>query len=55
MKYKRSVSVFCKKCLKWYDEDKCEFENIEEDVQGKDVLIFTCPEGHEHQRSHRMG
>ena len=35
------IKVLCKKCG-WVDESTVEFVNIEEDMQGRDVLTFVC-------------
>lgn len=55
MTYKRPIKVYCQECKEWHNEKDTKFENIEEDIQGHDVLTFTCPKGHEGQRSKRIG
>lgn len=40
------VVVNCGGCGIDYREQDVHFENIEEDIQGYDVLTFTCPKGH---------
>lgn len=37
------------------DEEEIEFENIEEDFQGADVLTFICPRCGESHKSRRYG
>jgi len=37
------IEVRCPNCRKDHDERKVEFLNIEEDIQGRDVLMFVCP------------
>ena len=37
------------------DEQDVEFENIEEDFEGRDVLTFKCPECGETHKSLRFG
>jgi len=36
-------------------ERDVEFENIEEDFQGRDLLTFKCPECGETHQSYRIG
>ena len=52
---KKKISVHCKKCPQWIDEEKVEFISIEEDIQGHDVLTFRCPDCHTVQKSKRFG
>ena len=40
--YRKKFQVHCNECG-WTDEDKTKFVNIEEDIQGADVLTFECP------------
>jgi len=51
--YKKTIRVRCSECG-WIDEDKTEFVNIEEDIQGADVLTFICPCGKKN-KSRRYG
>ena len=37
------------------DEQDVKFENIEEDMQGRDILTFKCPECGEIHKSLRFG
>lgn len=37
------------------DERTVKVEDIEEDIQGRDVLTFTCPRCGEVHRSYRLG
>ena len=39
----------------WCPEEDVQFENIEEDMQGRDILTFTCPECGEQHKSLRVG
>jgi len=36
-------------------ETDVEFLNIEEDIQGRDVLTFTCPKCKKTHKSYRLG
>lgn len=51
----RPIKVKCKECDEWKDEDKTEFVDIEEDLQGRDILTFICPDCKTKQRSLRLG
>ena len=42
MRYKNKIKVFCKECKEWYYEEEVEYRNIEEDMQGADILTFKC-------------
>jgi len=53
-KFERKVQVRCSKCDAWIEEELVEFRNIEEDMQGKDILTFKCPECKTVQKSHRV-
>jgi len=37
------------------DEDTVEFVNIEEDMQGRDLLTFVCPECGKEHTAYRLG
>jgi hypothetical protein len=50
---RRPVYVRCFKCGD-LDERDVEFLNIEEDIQGKDVMTFKCPECKKQRKSHRF-
>jgi hypothetical protein len=54
-KYKKKINVNCTKCRKWVDEDLTTFVNIEEDIQGADILTFICPYCRTEQKSRRFG
>lgn len=41
--YVKKIKVYCIFCKAYFDEKKVEFLNIEEDIQGRDVLTFRCP------------
>ncbi len=51
----KEIRVYCKKCKKWIDESTAEHLNIEEDIQGRDLLTFKCPECATEQKSFRVG
>jgi len=34
--------VYCEHCSYWHFTDDVEFLNIEEDIQGRDVMHFEC-------------
>jgi len=53
--YKRTIFVRCSTCKEDFDEQKVEFLNIEEDIQGRDIMTFKCPKCQTKQRSHRFG
>jgi hypothetical protein len=55
MEYERTIKVYCTVCREWIDEKDVLFEDIHEGVQREDILTFTCPEGHKHQVSRRIG
>jgi len=46
------VRLYCTYAL--VEESEVEFENIEEDMQGRDVLTFKCPECGKSHTSHRL-
>lgn len=50
----RKIYVSCSNCGK-IDEKKVKFINIEEDIQGRDVLTFECPTCKTTQKSMRFG
>ena len=37
------------------DEDSVKFEDIAEDMEGRDILTFTCPKCRELHQSFRLG
>jgi SPX domain protein involved in polyphosphate accumulation len=37
----------------WVDEQDTEFVNIEEDIQGADILTFICPHCKQQRKSRR--
>jgi hypothetical protein len=53
-KYKKKIKVNCQTCRKWVDEELTTFVNIEEDIQGADVLTFICPYCRQEQKSKRF-
>lgn len=50
----RRVEVYCARCCQWSDEHDVQFENVEEDFQGRDLVEFICPHCHTHQKSVRI-
>ena len=49
------IQVFCGPCQTYFDETKVEFIDIEEDIQGHDVMTFKCPVCKKERRSKRLG
>ena len=50
MTWEREVKVMLPCTGDWHLESEVESTNIEEDMEGRDVLTFKCPEcGREHQ------
>ena len=39
---KIKFKVYCEWCHDWHRTDEVEFLNIEEDIQGRDVMHFEC-------------
>ncbi len=54
-KHEKTIKVNCAKCHKWIDEKKTKFIDIEEDIQGADILTFECPLCKTEQKSKRFG
>ncbi len=38
-----SMYVKCLKCGEYHSTKEVEFLNIEEDIQGRDLMTFMCP------------
>ena len=53
--WRPAIKVMCGKCKDWIPEDETEFLDIEEDIQGADVLTFKCPHCKTTQKSRRYG
>jgi hypothetical protein len=51
----RPVKVILECTKEWIDESAVEFLNIEEDMEGKDLLTFKCPVCKQEHKSHRIG
>jgi len=51
--YKKKIQVRCSYCEIWINEDKTEFVNIEEGMQGEDILTFICPDCGQTSKSRR--
>jgi predicted RNA-binding Zn-ribbon protein involved in translation (DUF1610 family) len=51
----QKVRVRCGPCNEWIDEQETEFINIEEDIQGADMLTFKCPICGNVSKSRRYG
>ena len=47
----RRYFVICLGCGEKHETDAVEFLNVEEDIQGRDVMEFKCPETDTIQRS----
>lgn len=43
--------VVCKHCRQDFHTDSVEFLNIEEDIQGRDLMTFKCPTCHREEKS----
>lgn len=41
------MKVYCQYCQEYHSTDEVEFVNIEEDIYGRDVMTFICPETQE--------
>mgnify|MGYP003132491330 CR=1 FL=1 len=50
----KPIKVSCNDCKRSTDESTVEFVNIEEDIQGRDVLTFVCPYCNTTQKSYRV-
>ena len=50
----KTIKVMCNDCKQSTDESKVEFVNIEEDIQGRDILTFVCPYCNTTQKSFRI-
>ena len=55
MEFRKEVMVYCEDCGDWYLEKEVKFVNIEEDMQGVDVLTFVCSGCEGEQKSRRYG
>jgi predicted RNA-binding Zn-ribbon protein involved in translation (DUF1610 family) len=53
--YVPEIRVYLTCSQDWVPESTVTFENIEEDIQGRDVLTFRCPQCGESHRSLRRG
>lgn len=53
--YERPIQVYCNTCKKWIDEKETKFINIEEGIQGEDILTFKCPVCSSVSSSKRLG
>lgn len=54
--FEPEVLIFCKKCDRWIPERVSpDILNIEEDIQGRDLLSFICPYCNTVQKSYRKG
>ena len=54
-KYRKRIQVFCSHCKMWINEEDVKFINIEEDIQGADILTFVCPDCGQTSKSRRYG
>jgi len=53
--YGREIVVILTCSKERVPESTVEFENIEEDMTGRDILTFKCPQCGESHRSLRLG
>lgn len=53
--YHKKIQLMLTCTGEWVDESDVEFENIEEDNQGRDILTFRCPVCAEYHKSVRRG
>ena len=53
--YEREITVLLPCTGEKLSESKVEFDNIEEDFQGRDWLTFTCPRCNQKHQSFRYG
>ncbi len=53
--YDFPVTVVCPKCGQRFDEANVRFVNIEEDIFGRDVITFICPNCKDMVKSNRYG
>jgi len=53
--FEPKVKVICPTCKNLFNEDDVAFVNIEEDIQGRDVLTFECPICKEPKKAYRLG
>jgi len=54
-KYEKAIYVNCTFCKDRYDEKEVKFIDIEEDIQGRDIMTFECPVCKNEVRSLRFG
>ena len=52
---KPKPKVHCKDCKMFVDVDDIEFVDIEEDIQGVDVMTYVCPHCKKQQKSKVFG
>ena len=38
-----NMIVVCTKCSEEHDTSEVKFLNVEEDMEGRDIMYFTCP------------
>ena len=38
-----NMIVVCSKCFEEHDTSEVKFLNVEEDMEGRDIMYFTCP------------
>jgi len=53
--YERPIRVYCDTCKEFIDEKRVKFINIEEGIQGEDILTFKCPDCSSVCSSKRLG
>lgn len=47
----KNFVVICPKCSEEHTTTEVEFLNVEEDIQGRDVMYFVCPVTQEQAKS----
>jgi hypothetical protein len=53
--YQSPIRVYLACSKEWVPEPTVEVEDIAEDIQGRDILTFTCPQCGEYHQSLRVG
>lgn len=49
------MHVRCSECGECHEPDEVEFVNIEEDIQGRDLLTFICPVTNKETKGYVLG
>lgn len=51
----RRIFVTCPRCKERFNEGAVRVEDIEEDIQGRDLLSFWCPVCEQTVKAYRVG